>query len=89
MMLPGCVLPTSGCFQAIRNPAYHMTGDWNPVVAFEHLAALSVVARWVSEWDLVRYGLPEPQVELSRVADVWLAQQGSRQVSTAWGTSAR
>jgi hypothetical protein len=32
-----------------------MTGDWNPVVAFEHLAALSTVARWVSEWDLVEY----------------------------------
>jgi hypothetical protein len=34
-----------GCFQAIRNPAHHLTGDWNPVTAAEQLATLSLVAR--------------------------------------------
>lgn len=54
----GALLFSQGCFQAIRNPAHHMTGDWNPIVAFEHLAALSTVARWVSEWDLDHYTPP-------------------------------
>ena len=30
-----------GTFQAIRNPAHHLSGGWNPVDAFHHLAALS------------------------------------------------
>jgi hypothetical protein len=26
----GALMFSQGCFQAIRNPAHHMTGDWNP-----------------------------------------------------------
>ena len=54
----GALMFSQGCFQAIRNPAHHMTGDWNPLTAFEHLAALSTVARWVSEWDIDYYYPP-------------------------------
>jgi hypothetical protein len=54
----GALMFSQGCFQAIRNPAHHMTGDWNPVTAFEHLAALSTVARWVCEWDVAYYYPP-------------------------------
>jgi Protein of unknown function (Hypoth_ymh) len=56
----GALLMAQGCFQAIRNPATHMTGDWNPVTAAEHLAVLSVVARWVRYWDVVEYVPPPP-----------------------------
>ena len=39
-----------GCFMAIRNPATHESGpDWDPQVALEYLAALSVLARWVDK----------------------------------------
>jgi hypothetical protein len=44
----------AGCFLAIRNPAAHGKGDWNPVTAFEWLAALSIVARWGRHWKVVR-----------------------------------
>lgn len=44
-MQQGALLMAQGCFQAIRNPAHHLTGDWNPVTAAEQLAALSLVAR--------------------------------------------
>lgn len=49
-----------GTFQAIRNPAHHVTGDWNPVLAFHHLAALSQVAYWFRNWDIARYTPPPP-----------------------------
>jgi hypothetical protein len=59
-MQQGALFMAQGCFQAIRNPATHMTGDWNPVTAAEHLAVLSVVARWVRHWDVVEYVPPPP-----------------------------
>lgn len=49
-----------GAFQAIRNPAHHLTGDWNPALAFHHLAALSQVAGWFRNWDVARYTPPAP-----------------------------
>jgi len=64
-----------------------MTGDWNPVVASEHLVALSIVARWVSEWDLLQYVRPQPQIDTVKLYEYWLAQQGSRQASTISDTS--
>ena len=51
----GAIAFASGCMQLIRNPAHHMTGDWNPVTAFEHLAALSIVARQTDGWNLDWY----------------------------------
>jgi hypothetical protein len=47
-----------GAFMAIRNPAVHWTRNGNPAQAAEQLAALSVVARWVRYWDVVRYTPP-------------------------------
>jgi uncharacterized protein (TIGR02391 family) len=47
-----------GTFQAIRNPAHHMTGDWNPVLAFHHLTALSQLAYWFRNWNVTRYMPP-------------------------------
>jgi hypothetical protein len=47
-----------GCFRAIRNPAHHMTGEWNRIMAFEYLAALSIVARWITGWNLQPYVPP-------------------------------
>ena len=49
-----------GTFQAIRNPAHHVTGDWNPVLAFHHLTALSQVAYWFRNWDIAHYIPPLP-----------------------------
>lgn len=51
-----------GTFQAIRNPAHHLTGDWNPSTAFHHLVALSQVAHWFRDWDVVRYVPPLPDL---------------------------
>jgi hypothetical protein len=61
-MQRGAMLMSMGAFQAIRNPAAHLTGDWNPVTAAEYLAALSIVARWVRHWDVVRYVPPPPDL---------------------------
>lgn len=41
-----------GCYFAIRNPAAHETGEWDQQIALEHLAALSVLARWIDDWTL-------------------------------------
>jgi hypothetical protein len=41
-----------GCFTAMRNPATHQLGQWNPLTAFEYITALSVLARWIDFWDL-------------------------------------
>lgn len=39
-----------GCFAGIRNPAAHEHGpDWDEQTALEHLAALSLLARWIDE----------------------------------------
>lgn len=57
-MQAGAQLFAMGAFQAIRNPAIHWTGLGNPAMAAEQLAALSIVARWVRHWDVVRYVEP-------------------------------
>lgn len=49
-----------GTFQAIRNPAHHATGDWNPLTAFHHLVALSQVAHYFREWKVESYIPPPP-----------------------------
>lgn len=49
----GAQLFAMGWYQAIRNPANHLSGDWNPMTAFHHLAALSLVAGWVDTWQVV------------------------------------
>jgi hypothetical protein len=49
-----------GAFQAIRNPAHHVTGDWNPLTAFHHLVALSQVAHYFRDWKLDTYSPPPP-----------------------------
>lgn len=54
-MQQGALLMSQGCFQAIRNPAHHMAGDWNALTAAQHLATLSVVAGWVRHWDIFRF----------------------------------
>ena len=41
-----------GCYFAIRNSAAHETGEWDQQIALEHLAALSVLARWIDDWTL-------------------------------------
>jgi hypothetical protein len=42
-----------GCFAGIRNPAAHEHGpDWAEQKALEHLAALSVLARWIDECEV-------------------------------------
>lgn len=43
----GAKLFAMGCYAAFRNPAGHSSGDWNPLTAFQHLAAFSIVAGWV------------------------------------------
>jgi hypothetical protein len=59
-MQQGALMFSQGVFMAIRNPAAHLTGDWNPVTAAEHLAALSIVTRWVRHWDVLLYVPPAP-----------------------------
>lgn len=49
-----------GTFQGIRNPAAHLPGDWNPVTAFHHLAALSQVVEYFRNWEVQRYVPPAP-----------------------------
>jgi hypothetical protein len=53
-----------GTFQAIRNPAHHLTGDWNPHLAFHHLVALSQVAYWFRHWNVDRYYPPPPDLNM-------------------------
>jgi hypothetical protein len=42
-----------GAFAGIRNVAAHTVGEWSEQVALEHLAVLSVVARWADETEVV------------------------------------
>lgn len=51
----------TGTFQAIRNPAHHLPGDWNPVTAFHHLVALSQVAHYFGDWEIRQYVAPPPE----------------------------
>lgn len=41
-----------GCFFALRNPATHEHEEWPEHIALECLAAFSILARWISDWDL-------------------------------------
>lgn len=43
-----------GCLAGIRNPAAHEHGpDWDEQTAIERLAALSVLARWIDECEVL------------------------------------
>jgi len=50
----GLHLLAQGAFAGIRNVATHTGDEWTEQVALEHLAVLSVVARWADETELVR-----------------------------------
>lgn len=49
----GLHLIAQGAFAGIRNVATHTDDEWTEQVAMEHLAVLSVVARWADETVLV------------------------------------
>ena len=49
----GLHLIAQGAFAGIRNVATHTADEWTEQVALEHLAVLSVVARWTDETVLV------------------------------------
>jgi hypothetical protein len=49
----GLHLLAQGAFAGIRNVATHTSEEWTEQVALEHLAVLSVVARWTDEAELV------------------------------------
>ena len=76
----GAQLFAMGTFQAIRNPAHHLTGDWNPITAFEYLAALSTVARWVTGWNLVQYVPPPIEYQAIQQAIAAAASQSAKRV---------
>ncbi|HXL20759.1 MAG TPA: TIGR02391 family protein [Streptosporangiaceae bacterium] len=50
----GLHLMAQGAFAGIRNIAAHDEDEWPEHVALEHLAVLSVVARWADEAEVVR-----------------------------------
>jgi uncharacterized protein (TIGR02391 family) len=78
-MQQGALLMAQGCFQAIRNPAAHTTGDWNPVTAAEYLTVLSVVARWVRYWNVIVYQPPVPDFrEISTVLQAQATNQTAK-----------
>jgi len=52
-MRDGLLSYATGVSLAIRNPVAHETADMDKQVALEQLAALSVLARWVDECELV------------------------------------
>lgn len=58
----GAKLFSMGCYAAFRNPANHLSGDWNPVTAFQHLAAFSIIAGWVRTWRIESYIPPIPNL---------------------------
>jgi len=49
----GLHLLAQGAFAGIRNVATHTGDEWPEQVALEHLAVLSVVARWAEETKVV------------------------------------
>jgi uncharacterized protein (TIGR02391 family) len=49
----GLHLVAQGVFAGIRNVAAHTEDEWSEQVALEHLAVLSVVARWADETAVV------------------------------------
>jgi hypothetical protein len=50
----GLHLLAQGAFAGIRNVATHTGDEWTEQVALEHLAVLSVVARWADETQVVQ-----------------------------------
>jgi uncharacterized protein (TIGR02391 family) len=72
----GALKFSMGAFQAIRNPAHHTLGEGWPVYAFEQLAALSIVARWIDTWHLDRYVEPVDYANLNTTAVTLSALQG-------------
>lgn len=64
-MQEGAKLFAMGTFHAIRNPAHHSIGDGEPVTAFEDLAALSKIARWVEGWYVDEYFEPIDATQLA------------------------
>lgn len=48
----GALQYAAGCFSAIRNPATHEHGEWDQQVSLEYLAAFSVLARWIDDWNI-------------------------------------
>jgi hypothetical protein len=70
------MLFSMGCYAAFRNPAQHLTGDWNPRTAFQHLAAFSIVAQWVQDWQVVVVPLTPPVI-----VDVLAAAQQLQEAS--------
>jgi hypothetical protein len=79
--LDGARVFAIGTFQAIRNPAHHLTGDWNPALAFHHLAALSQVTYWFRNWDIARYTPPAPDYSTIYAA---ITENGWAQAQTQW-----
>jgi hypothetical protein len=49
----GLHLIAQGAFAGIRNIAAHVEDEWPEQVALEHLAVLSVVARWADETEVI------------------------------------
>lgn len=64
-MQEGAKLFAMGTFHTVRNPAHHSIGDGEPVAAFEDLAALSKVARWIEDWYVDVYLEP---IEVTQLA---------------------
>lgn len=54
-MHAGALHYAKGCFMALRNPRAHAILDTDEQVALEHLAAFSVLARWIDEADVVEF----------------------------------
>lgn len=50
----GLHLMAQGAFAGIRNVATHTDDEWTEQEALEHLAVLSVIARWTDETELVK-----------------------------------
>ncbi|WP_166678497.1 TIGR02391 family protein [Kribbella voronezhensis] len=50
----GLHLLAQGAFAGIRNVATHTDDEWTEQVGLEHVAVLSVVARWADETEVVR-----------------------------------
>ncbi len=48
----GLHLLAQGAFAGIRNPATHSGDEWTEHVALEHLAVLSVIARWADDTEV-------------------------------------
>ena len=49
----GLHLIAQGVFAGIRNVAAHTEAEWSEQVALEHLAVLSLVARWADETEVI------------------------------------